>query len=159
MQQPWALMASAGLMTVLPYFQLVRSMVSNNLCLTGSSENIMRAIRLSPAHSLQGTFALVACSTPYPPRWAGHQPAWPGSPSAPWPEPSAIAPSIWCHQFDVCQVHRIFKILLHNRKKFSNFALVLGISFFSSEKLEVFVYKVTNFQVFEQCLTTCCSEN
>ena len=46
-------------------------------------------------------------------------------------------------QFDACQVHRISKMLLHNRKKFANIATVLGISnFFHQKNWKFFLIKL-----------------
>ena len=41
-------------------------------------------------------------------------------------------------QFDARQVHRFSKMLLHDRKKFANFASVLGISSFLHRKIGSF---------------------
>ena len=42
------------------------------------------------------------------------------------------------HQFDARQVHRFSKMLLHDLKKFDNFASVLGISSFLYRKIGTF---------------------
>ena len=44
------------------------------------------------------------------------------------------------HQFDARQVHGFSQMLLHNRKKFANFALVLGISSFLHLKNRKFFF-------------------